>query len=379
MSARILIAVTHLLGIGHLVRARQLARVLARAGHQVTLASGGMPDGREAVGYRFVQLPPVRTEGTDFRNLLDENGETATPERLAARRERLTALARELSPDIVVTEHFPFGRRQLAGEFLALIAVAKAANPRALVLSSIRDVLVAPQRPDRLAEAAERIATLFDAVLVHGDPQVLPLEASWPVTPEIAGKLVYTGYLAELPALPGTPAESSGMILVSGGGSAAALPLFDAALAAARLLPQRSFHLLIGRGVAKADFVDLRQSAPDNARVEWARPDFPALLAGCALSISQAGYNTVLDLLQAGRPALLVPFDAGNETEQALRAAALARAGLARIATVAEGPQALAAAIEGALAQGAPPTAKVDLDGAEGTVAAITHLLAGRS
>ena len=379
MSARILIAVTHLLGIGHLVRARQLARVLARAGHQVTLASGGMPDGREAVGYRFVQLPPVRTEGTDFRNLLDENGETATPERLAARRERLTALARELSPDIVVTEHFPFGRRQLAGEFLALIAVAKAANPRALVLSSIRDVLVAPQRPDRLAEAAERIATLFDAVLVHGDPQVLPLEASWPVTPEIAGKLVYTGYLAELPALPGTPAESSGMILVSGGGSAAALPLFDAALAAARLLPQRSFHLLIGRGVAEADVVDLRQSAPDNARVEWARPDFPALLAGCALSISQAGYNTVLDLLQAGRPALLVPFDAGNETEQALRAAALARAGLARIATAAEGPQALAAALEAALAQGAPPTAKVDLDGAEGTVAAITHLLAGRS
>lgn len=379
MSARILIAVTHLLGIGHLVRARQLARVLARAGHQVTLASGGMPDGREAVGYRFVQLPPVRTEGTDFRNLLDENGETATPERLAARREQLAALARELSPDIVVTEHFPFGRRQLAGEFLALIAAAKAANPRALVLSSIRDVLVAPQRPDRLAEAAERIATLFDAVLVHGDPQVLPLEASWPVTPEIAGKLVYTGYLAELPALPGTPAESSGMILVSGGGSAAALPLFDAALAAARLLPQRSFHLLIGRGVAEADVVALRQSAPDNARVEWARPDFPALLAGCALSISQAGYNTVLDLLQAGRPALLVPFDAGNETEQALRAAALARAGLARIATVAEGPQALAAAIEAALAQGAPPTAKVDLDGAEGTVAAITHLLAGRS
>ncbi|MBA4223867.1 MAG: glycosyltransferase [Methylobacterium sp.] len=379
MSARILIAVTHLLGIGHLVRARQLARALAGAGHEVTLASGGMPDGKAAEDYRFVQLPPVRTEGTDFRNLLDENGETATPERLAARRERLAALARELSPDIVVTEHFPFGRRQLAGEFLALIAAAKAANPRALVLSSIRDVLVAPQRPDRLAEAAERIATLFDAVLVHGDPQVLPLEASWPVTPEIAGKLVYTGYLAELPALPGTPAESSGMILVSGGGSAAALPLFDTALAAARLLPQRSFHLLIGRGVAKADFVDLRQSAPDNARVEWARPDFPALLAGCALSISQAGYNTVLDLLQAGRPALLVPFDAGNETEQALRAAALARAGLARIATVAEGPQALAAAIEAALAQGAPPTAKVDLDGAEGTVAAITHLLAGRS
>lgn len=379
MSARILVAVTHLLGIGHLVRARQLARALAGAGYEVTLASGGMPDGKAAADYRFVQLPPVRTQGTDFRNLLDEDGKAATPERLAARCEQLVALAREMSPDIVVTEHFPFGRRQLASEFLALIAAARDANPDALVLSSIRDVLVAPQRPDRSAETAERIAKLFNAVLVHGDPAVLPLEASWPVTPEIAGKLIYTGYLAEPPGSSSGAAGSSGAILVSGGGSAAALPLFETALAAARLLPQRPFHLLIGRGVSEVDFATLRQSAPDNAVVERARPDFPGLLAGCALSISQAGYNTALDLLQAGRPALLVPFDAGNETEQALRAAALERAGLARIVKLADGAQALAAAIETALVQGVPPAAPVDLDGAAGTVAAIAGLLASRA
>lgn len=378
MSAHILIAVTHLLGIGHLVRARQLARALAGAGHQVTLASGGMPDGKAATDYRFVQLPPVRTQGTDFRNLLDEHGVAATPERLAARREQLVALVEEFSPDIVVTEHFPFGRRQLAGEFLALIAAAREANLETLVLSSIRDVLVAPQRPDRLPETAERVATLFDAVLVHGDPRVLPLEASWPLTPDIAGKLVYTGYLAEPPASEAA-IMSSGTILVSGGGSGASLPLFEAALAVARLLPQRSFHLLIGRGVAEVDFATLRQSAPANAKVEWARPDFPALLAACSLSISQAGYNTALDLLQARRPTLLVPFDAGNETEQALRAAALERAGLARTVELAEGPQALAAAIEAALAQGVPPAAKVDLNGTEGSVAAIARLLAGRA
>jgi len=379
MSARILITVTHLLGIGHLVRARQLAQALAGAGYQVTLASGGMPDGKEAAEYRFVQLPPVRTQGTDFGNLLDEDGEAVTPERLSARREQLITLARELSPDIVVTEHFPFGRRQLAGEFLALIAAAREANAGVLALASIRDVLVAPRRPERLTETAERIATLFDAVLVHGDPRVLPLEASWPVTPEIAGKLVYTGYLTEPPALPGTPAASSGTILVSGGGSAAALPLFETTLAAARLLPLRPFHLLIGRGVAEADFAALRQSAPANARVERARSDFPALLASCALSISQAGYNTALDLLQAGRPALLVPFDAGNETEQALRATALERAGLARVVQLGVGPQALAAAIEAALMQGAPPVAEVDLRGATGTVSAVARLLASRA
>lgn len=83
--------------------------------------------------------------------------------------------------------------------------------------------------------------------------------------------------------------------------------------------------------------------------------------------------------MQAGRPALLVPFDAGNETEQALRAAALERAGLARVVKLAEGPQALASAIEAALAQGSPPAARVDLSGAGGTVAAIAKLLASRA
>jgi len=256
--------------------------------------------------------------------------------------------------------------------------------------------------------------TLFDAVLVHGDPRVLPLEASWPVTPEIAGKLVYTGYLAASAQSPHPEEPRSGVskdgptgagaswstlrdaisgemapqdeglragdgaILVSGGGSAAALPLFETTLSAARLLPRRAFRLLIGRGVAEADFNKLRQSAPDNARIERARPDFPALLAACKLSISQAGYNTVLDLLQAGRPALLVPFDAGNETEQGLRASALERVGLAQVVKLDEGPRALAAAIEAALARGVPPAATVDLNGAEGTIAAIAKLLANR-
>ncbi len=394
MSARILIAVTHLLGVGHLVRARHLARALAQAGHQVTLASGGMPDGRAAnAAFRFEQLPPVRVEGTDFRKLLDEQGVPARPERLAARKERLVALAQETRPDIVITEHFPFGRRQLAGEFLALIETARALDPRALVLSSIRDVLVAPQRADRLAEASQRVAALFDAVLVHGDRSFLPLEASWPVTPEIAGKLIHTGYLAQPSSRvqrsdPETDAPSpsgllrcarnDGDILVSGGGSAAALPLFEAALAAARLLPQRRFHILVGHGVAERQFEGLCQAAPGNALVERARPDFPALLANCGLSLSQAGYNTVLDLVQAGRPALVAPFDAGNETEQALRAAALERAGLAGVIRPESGAAALAAAIEAALKRGPPSQVPVDLDGAAGAAAAVSDLLAQR-
>ncbi|WP_066477124.1 glycosyltransferase [Bosea sp. WAO] len=376
-SGDVLIAVTHLLGVGHLVRARHLAAALAQAGYAVTLASGGMPDGKAASGYRFVQLPPVRVEGTDFRNLLDEAGHPAAPERLSARAAGLVALARELRPDVVVTEHFPFGRRQLAGEFLALIEAVREARPQALVLSSIRDVLVAPQRADRLAEAERRIVALFDGVLVHGDRGFLPLEASWPVTPVIAERLHYTGYLAT-PAASTSEQEESGEILVSGGGSAAALPLFRLAVATAGLLPRRDFRVLVGKAVPEPEFAGLMRHAPGNVVVERARPDFPALLGRCALSLSLAGYNTVLDLVQARRPALVAPFDAGNETEQAIRAAALERAGLARVIRPEAGPEALAAAIAGALEAGPPAPLPVALDGAAGTVAAIARLCARR-
>jgi predicted glycosyltransferase len=375
---RILIAVTHLLGSGHLVRARHLARALAGAGHEVTLASGGMPlAARQDEPFAFVQLPPVKVEGVDFRNLLDEAGQPIDSERRTTRQALLSGLAMSLRPDVVVTEHFPFGRRQLVGEFIGLIAAAKAANPQVLVLSSIRDVLVAP-RADRIAEAEQRIASHFDGVLVHGDAAFLPLEASWPASPELAGRLHYTGYLADAAAK--AAAIESGEIIVSGGGSAAALPLFELCVAAAGLLgPARGWRILVGRGVSEAAFAGLQDCAPAHVIVEWARPDFPALLAGCALSISQGGYNTVLDLVAAGRPAIVVPFDAGNETEQAIRAEAMERARLARCLRL-DGetpltPFLMAQAVESALRNAPVPGVTIDRSGGEAVCGIVARLL----
>jgi len=380
MSGTVLITVTHLLGSGHLVRAANLARALAADGFSVTLVSGGMPlRPMENEAFDFVQLPPVRTEGVDFRNLLDENGQPITTERAAARLSRLEELAAKLKPDVVVTEHFPFGRRQMASEFLALIAAAKAANPKVLVLSSVRDVLVKP-RPNRIAEANQRVADQFDAVLVHGDAGFLPLDRSWSVDAGLAAKLRYTGYLAETPAA--APAVENGEILVSGGGSAAALPLFRLAIAAARLgSVDWRWRILVGRGVAEDAFRRLAAGAPGHVVVERVRPGFPVLLAGCAVSISQAGYNTVLDLVAARRPAIVVPFDAGSETEQAIRAEAMERAGLALCLRLSGGdavtPVGLAAAVASSIGR-VLPAPELAVDGAHNAAAIVKQLLAER-
>lgn len=75
---------------------------------------------------------------------------------------------------------------------------------------------------------------------------------------------------------------------------------------------------------------DLRGRAPVNCTVDAARPDFRQMLRGAAVSVSMCGYNTALDVLQTGVRAVFVPFDAGDEVEQGLRADALAeQAGIA--------------------------------------------------
>lgn len=330
---RAMIVVTHLLGVGHLARMAAVGRALAAEGWQVTIASGGRPVPTARLGgCELVQLPPVHCVGTDFGTLLAEDGTVAEEAYLGRRRDALLKAYDEVRPDALVIELYPFGRRTLAGEFEALLERARTGDPRPAILSSVRDVLNPPSRPEKADQALERLARAFDGVLFHGDAAVVPLGASWPTPPALARRLVETGYVHDGEgAAAGDDRDGRDEIVVSGGGSAASLPLCRAAIEAARLLPARHWRLLVGHGVPAADFDALQASAPPNMLVERARPDFPTLLARAALSISQAGYNTVLDLAAAHARAILVPFAAGNEKEQTIRAGELARRGLARV------------------------------------------------
>ncbi len=79
----------------------------------------------------------------------------------------------------------------------------------------------------------------------------------------------------------------------------------------------------------------------------------------------------MLEVLAAGIPVVVVPFAAGAETEQSLRAGLLAdRGALTLVEEAALTPASLAAAIEASLARGrvAPGTAGLDLRGMQTTV-----------
>jgi predicted glycosyltransferase len=367
---RVTIVVTHLLGAGHLTRAAALARAFAKAGHGTTLISGGVPAPLVATdGVSFVQLPPVRVRGTDFKTLLDEHDGPVSAGYLAERSEALLRAFHAAEPDALLVELFPFGRRILGDEFTRLLEAAHARMPRPLVACSIRDVLVAPSKERRVDEARERFSRWFDFALVHGDPNLIPLEASWPVDDAMQPKLRYTGYVDEGPAPPSAAARTG--IVVSGGSSAVGLALYRAALQAADPFPQKRWRILVGNGVPEPAFADLAAAARDNVTVERARPDFRALLAEAELSVSQCGYNTAVDVLRTGARAVFVPFEGGKETEQRLRAEALARRGIGVVLPEAElSADALCAAVDAALAQPAA-SATLDLAGAAKAVAIV--------
>ena len=377
---RIMIVVTHLLGTGHLARALTLGRAMAAAGHDPIIVSGGMPAPQLVTeGLDFRQLPPLRSDGVDFANLLDDRGNPAS---LAYRDQRtadLRAIFAETTPDILITELFPFGRRNLRDEFRLLLEDAIGHISRPLICASVRDILAPPSKPAKAAFAEEMLEHFYDAVLVHSDAAVTPLQASWPVTPAIEAKLHYTGFVAPPPARASETGDGRGEILVSVGGGNVGAPVLSAAIEAARVMPVTRWRLLIGGGDAMARAEKLSAKAPENAIIEPARPDFREMLYRARASVSLCGYNTALDVLQAGCPAVFVPFDAGDEVEQSLRAGRLAeRPGITVLKTAALTAESLAETLVKVTGEDMTSNSVPEMNGAARTVEILETLAAGR-
>lgn len=322
---KVMIVVTHLLGTGHLARALTLARAFAAAGDTPCVVSGGMPTPLLShEGIRFEQLPPVRSDGVDFSRLLSASGEAITSEDRNVRQRMLLDIYSDFGPDVLISELFPFGRRILREEFHALLSLAKDSTSPPLICASIRDILAPPSKSKKVVFADDMIEAFYDAVLVHSDAALTPLELSWPVSASLAPKLQYTGFVAPKPAASHPDAVGTGEVLVSAGGGDVGGPVYEAAIAAAALI-KKPMRILVGGNAPQPRIDALRAHAPKNVMVEAARKDFRQMLNHAAASVSLCGYNTALDILQAGTPAVFIPFDEGKEVEQGIRANALSR------------------------------------------------------
>ena len=385
--AAVMIYVQHLLGIGHLMRARLIGEALADIGFDVTLVSGGMAiGGRMPRGVNVVQLPPIRVSDASFMPLRDANFVPIDDAYRASRRDLLLSTYDELKPGAVIFETFPFGRRSLRFELMPLLERIEASKPRPLVIGSVRDILQEQPKVEREREMLVWAKTWFDCILVHADPRFVRFEATFPLLPELGPPVHYTGFVLTPGERLATGKSVDGCerteVVVSAGGGGVGIDLLALALAAQAKsrFGNLTWRVLAGPNISDAGVERLLREAGPNAIVERSRTDFGALLRRAFISISQGGYNTVLDVVTSGARPVIVPFTGNGETEQRARGVRLAEFGLAiivddRTCTA----EILAAAVDAAGTRDHWGTWDFDSDGAARSASIVSELISERA
>jgi len=374
--ARLVFLSCHLTGTGHLVRTLTLARAALARGHRVTVISGGRPlDHLDPGPVEVIQLPPVMVQGFEFTTLRQPGGTLADPAYMASRQDALEEHLHALRPDALITELFPFGRRVLADEFLAAIAAARAANPDARIVCSVRDI---PEpKPKRIAEAAGRLRGHYDAVLVHGDAAFVPLSKTWPMPTDLAPMIHHAGYVGR--SMPTGDGRPSNKVLVSVGGGVLGRAAIELAVKAAGL-SQHPWHVLVGGAdAARVAGQIMASGPPSNLTVEPARPDYRRLLANAGCSVSLCGYNTAVELAACHTPAIVIPSEEADEQEQLIRARHLASApGIILLRLDGLTPETLATTVDPLVTGPRRPTIPLMVDDGHGAIERLEEILKGR-
>jgi predicted glycosyltransferase len=374
---KILMYCQYVLGIGHFFRSLEIARALE--GHEVVLVTGGPAvEAALPAHVRPARLPGLAMDD-EFSRLYAVEPGRSVEEVKQARVEMLFRLFQEEAPDLFLVELYPFGRGSFRFELEPVLEAARTGGlPACRVVSSLRDILVEKKDPGAHEERVLRaLNRSFDALLVHADPSLVRLEETFSRTADIAMPVVYTGFVTARPE-PGAGERLRGrlglgpsdrLVVASAGGGGVGGRLLEATLAAFDLLPDEPaahLHLFTGPFMDEASYAAL--AARDGGRVKVARftPDFLDVLAAADLSVSLAGYNTSMNVLAAGAPALLWPF--AQNREQRLRAEALAGRGVATVLEDADlEPKRLAGLMAERLERPERVTTSIDLDGAAHT------------
>lgn len=360
-------------GLGHIRRNIALAASLVAAEPDTdVLLLTGAPEATT------LPLPP----NTDVLTLptlrKDEHGRYAArrlsaslPELLTLRARILEAALLTFAPDLFVVDKVARG---VHGELEDALRALRSTGTQ--VVLGLREVLDAPAVARAEWDAArttEAVLDLYDEVWVYGDPEVYDPIAEYGLPDEVAAKTRCTGYLGHgrsqgtatrsRPAATVHPPSQPYVLCLVGGGQDG-MELVDAFVGA----PLPAGHVgvvLTGPYLRTQTREALRRTAAvrtDLTVLEFV-PDAERWIAGAVAVVSMAGYNSVCELLAAGRRTLLVPRTIPRE-EQMVRARSLERRGLVDVLDPdLAGPERLGRWLGRAVHAGPPAGLPVDLDG----------------
>jgi predicted glycosyltransferase len=322
---RVIIHCQYVYGIGHLVRTVELASGLSE-NFQVFIFNGGetVPNFYLPKEVTFIQLPAIyKKENSNLLSPVDSS--TSIEECFQDRRKIIEKKTEEIKPDILITEHFPFGLL-FENEVTSLISKVKFTNPSSKIISSVRDIIESNGGGKNDDYIAELINEWYDMVLVHGDENCLHLKQSFSQIDKISVPIFHTGYIVRpIPRNIKTKTQYS-IILASVAGGRLGNELLESVIDSHLVIKEKIKHsLILFSGAFQNDFKQQEKKISDLNSEDIKLHCFDSkmylnYLSQADLVISLGGYNSIIESVSAQKTMLVYQrgFSEGNE-EQDLR------------------------------------------------------------
>ena len=271
------------------------------------------------------------------------------------------------NPDLMVVDKRASG---IDGELLPTLRELRRNGRHTKLVLGVRDILDEPERTRKVLASNGSFTAIdefYDEVWIYGSKDIFDTTREYVFPESVVQKTYYCGYLKRPTISVGRSAGPPRVLVTTGGGGDGS-DLIESYLAGLSTLP---------RNIALRSTVIFGPQMPSERRLELLRRfdymadvtflDFEAdithLYSESDLVVSQAGYNTVCELLSFSRRAILVPRSEPVR-EQLIRARLLAERGLFEyLEPQALNSEVLIAKVLEVLHSSSITTNSVDLDG----------------
>ena len=317
------------LGIGHTIRSLRIAEGLCRSFEVHFINGGELIEGLEiSPEIHCIDLPAIVSD-PEFDDVRAADSSLDLESALALRRDIILRTFERVRPEVVFIELYPFGRGRFHGELEPLLLEAKQSGSK--VVCGVRDILTKRKDQDAFErKVIKRMNRFFDMLLIHSDPAFQKLDETFSRLSEIDAEICYTGYV--VPEVAASPNRKNSTIIASIGGGRFGHELAEAVVRVAHLLADKIPHriqLFTGPFCPPQVVSRLHRLArgSTNLRIERFAPDLHQRLMTADLSISMGGYNTMMNVVATGVPAMIMGCTVNGGMDQVARVNRLARLG----------------------------------------------------
>jgi predicted glycosyltransferase len=323
---KVLFHCQYVYGLGHLIRSLQLAKGLLDD-FEVYFLSGGETVKGLSIDPKinFIQLDALFKE-ENCNNLSSVDKNLTIDECLSNRKIVIHELIQKIRPEVIITEHFPFGFL-FEHEVLSLITKAKKVNPLVKIVSSVRDIIETEKGGKADDKTVKILNQYYDLLLIHGDENVIPFETSFSLTNLMNIRHVSTGYIKESSLKKQNKKKQT--IIVSVAGGRVGKELKNAVVTAYKNIQNNINHELL---VFDGAFNSRDEKCASDKGITYFKFDrsvFLKELSKSDISISLGGYNTTVESLFLANKVLIYSRNfLGDNFEQEIRISSLAKLGL---------------------------------------------------